>query len=413
MQIRYIRDWLNGSSANTGNHWVEIQVIDTGNVNRALGVVPTSNLGITNAARITDGNIATVDYAAGTPGLQYVEIDLGSTYNIKTIKVWHYYNDGRTYYDTKVEVAEDAADKAAGKWTEVFQSAIMGTYVETQYSLYLDVQNAVYRKDQYVKPNETNDLRNKIRNYWLAGTGAASDGGFSPNSTTVSQWDQISQEIRIMLADVNRMFSSPISLLGNPGSRRVVNNDQAAPVSFTDTVESNDYNTTLAKYSLMNHVNCFRCISTTFTGCSACISSCQTCNSCNACYNCISCNACVSCNVCNICNACQVCVSCNTRYSSETLKEDISDFSEEALPLILKTNIVNFRYKKEIDPTQIKKVGFIAEKTDQILSTPQHNRMDTYNSIGLLMKSVQELAAKNSALEEKIKNLESEIRGKE
>lgn len=35
--IRYIRDWVNGSDSNGGNHWVEIEAIETETgYNRAL-----------------------------------------------------------------------------------------------------------------------------------------------------------------------------------------------------------------------------------------------------------------------------------------------------------------------------------------------------------------------------------------
>jgi hypothetical protein len=56
----------------------------------------------------------------------YVEIDLGQTYNINRVCVWHYYADNRTYYETKTEVSADGVD-----WYTVYDSEVSGTYQET------------------------------------------------------------------------------------------------------------------------------------------------------------------------------------------------------------------------------------------------------------------------------------------
>jgi len=42
------------------------------------------------------------------------------------VKIWHYYNDGRIYNNTKTEISEDGVT-----WTTLFDSAISGTYAET------------------------------------------------------------------------------------------------------------------------------------------------------------------------------------------------------------------------------------------------------------------------------------------
>ena len=76
-------------------------------------------------------------------------------------------------------------------------------------------------------------------------------------------------------------------------------------------------------------------------------------------------------------------------YSKRELKENIHSFTQSALDLINKTNIVDFNYKDDINKNY--KVGFIADDTDSILSTSQHDRMDMYNCIGVLLKAVQEL----------------------
>ncbi|MFE4029138.1 hypothetical protein ACFX4N_23575 [Priestia sp. YIM B13551] len=129
IKVRYIRDWSNGSTANTNNHWIEIQAV-SGIVNRASGKTPTVMAGgtTTNISRITDGNLDTNTYYSGVAGRnEYVQIDLGAVYSdIDYLQIWHYYQDGRTYNGTKVEVSEDGAT-----WKTLFDSAISGTYPET------------------------------------------------------------------------------------------------------------------------------------------------------------------------------------------------------------------------------------------------------------------------------------------
>ncbi len=129
--IRYIRDWTNGSTSNTGDHWVELQAIDQDDVNQALGIAITTNR--TDAentsypySRVTDGGTNTANYAElSFADPVYVQVDLGTLMDIKEVKVWHYYSDGRTYYDTKTEVSKDGAN-----WITIFDSVESGTYAE-------------------------------------------------------------------------------------------------------------------------------------------------------------------------------------------------------------------------------------------------------------------------------------------
>lgn len=116
--VRYIRDWLNGSTANTSNHWLEIQAIDPSGTNVALGKSSPSE-------RITDGNTASLHYDGGR-GHMSVTVDLGSAHNITYLHIWHYWSGGRTYHDTKTEVSTDGTN-----WVTVFDSAVEGEYAET------------------------------------------------------------------------------------------------------------------------------------------------------------------------------------------------------------------------------------------------------------------------------------------
>jgi len=63
---------------------------------------------------------------SNTTGLQYVQIDLGATFPVNKVSVWHYNGDGRTYHNTKTQVSADGTN-----WTTVFDSATQGEYAET------------------------------------------------------------------------------------------------------------------------------------------------------------------------------------------------------------------------------------------------------------------------------------------
>ena len=123
--IRYIRDYLNGSTENAYNYWCEIKVM-SGNTNLALNTTPFGSDTIGNAHLITDGSTISNPYASCGTGKQYIEIDLNSVQHVDYIHIWHYYADNRTYYETKTEVSIDGIN-----WITIFDSSIDGTYQET------------------------------------------------------------------------------------------------------------------------------------------------------------------------------------------------------------------------------------------------------------------------------------------
>lgn len=111
-QVRYIRDCIDHSSAvaSTTNVWVELQAIREGK-NVALHKTVTGT-GTATAARpysnIVDGSIAT-DTLGGTnaTGLQCITVDLGQSYDLDEIAVWHYYDDLRSYDHHTLSVSSD------------------------------------------------------------------------------------------------------------------------------------------------------------------------------------------------------------------------------------------------------------------------------------------------------------------
>lgn len=136
-KARYIRSHLNGSSANEGNHWVELEVYSGGS-NVARGKPVAVEIGEVVAAGgnggsigslevFTDGNKSTTPYCetkGNYPGA--IRVDLGKSYDLDEIKIWHYFADGRTYYSNRIEISENGTD-----WQIVFDSEIDGRYAET------------------------------------------------------------------------------------------------------------------------------------------------------------------------------------------------------------------------------------------------------------------------------------------
>ena len=134
-KIRYIRDYLNGSNINNGNHWVEIQAFDYSGNNVAFGKSGTSSLSSWDPL-VTNNITSTNPYFSVGTNSQWSMLDLADTYELEFIKIWHYYGDGRTYYNTKTEVSEDGIN-----WFTIFDSFIEGTYVETSNGKIHDLKN--------------------------------------------------------------------------------------------------------------------------------------------------------------------------------------------------------------------------------------------------------------------------------
>lgn len=76
--------------------------------------------------------------------------------------------------------------------------------------------------------------------------------------------------------------------------------------------------------------------------------------------------------------------------SLRKLKDDIKKMDFSALDIINDTEIVTFVFKS--DKTKEPRIGFIADDSSSWISTREHNSMDIYNCIGVLMKAVQELS---------------------
>lgn len=82
--------------------------------------------------------------------------------------------------------------------------------------------------------------------------------------------------------------------------------------------------------------------------------------------------------------------------SLRMLKENVEEFCESALDVLCDTQIYTFNFKD--DALKRRKVGFMADETDSYLSTTDKNTMDITNTIGMLIKAVQELKVENEQL---------------
>ena len=120
-------------------------------VNVALGANAPS-------AIITDGNTVSTSFYNPGSGLQSSTVTLSSAQEISSVKVWHYYLDGRTYNATKTEVSEDGVT-----WVKVFDSATSGTYPETSAGKThsFDLRKVRYIRD-WVNGSSSNNM-----NHWV------------------------------------------------------------------------------------------------------------------------------------------------------------------------------------------------------------------------------------------------------
>jgi hypothetical protein len=80
-------------------------IVDEEPENLAFEMIVTGSGGIGQGTYelLTDGDTASDPYLGGPT---WVQIDLQDIFWIDTIKLWHYYADGRTYHDNKVALSE-------------------------------------------------------------------------------------------------------------------------------------------------------------------------------------------------------------------------------------------------------------------------------------------------------------------
>ncbi len=121
--VRYIKDCATGNSSGDGYvTWVELQALVNGiNVAFEKDIIDTTENANPNTNPynvITDGiidmnNRCNANSASQTLN-RCITVDLGQVYNLDEIAVWHYWTDGRTYYNNVTSVSADNST-----WTNV------------------------------------------------------------------------------------------------------------------------------------------------------------------------------------------------------------------------------------------------------------------------------------------------------
>lgn len=116
-KIRYIYIYQNGSTANTGNHLCQVEAYTRDGTNVAVGKTVTcggaqSGLTCLNPGNCVKASLDSTYAETGYNGTWYggartwFIVDLGQGYDLDYIKVWRYYPDGRTYYETAICVVD-------------------------------------------------------------------------------------------------------------------------------------------------------------------------------------------------------------------------------------------------------------------------------------------------------------------
>lgn len=120
---------------------------------------------------ITDGDKEAADgcYVELGPMKQYVTIDLGATYNIYAIVVWHHHMQAQVYFDVVVQVADDA-DFITNVTTvfnnDIDNSAGFGVgknmhYTETNEGKLIDAKGVKARYVRFYSNGNTSDDLNR------------------------------------------------------------------------------------------------------------------------------------------------------------------------------------------------------------------------------------------------------------
>ncbi|MBP1745208.1 MAG: polysaccharide deacetylase family protein [Firmicutes bacterium] len=161
VNARYVRLYSNGSTANSYNHYVEVEIYGSqppAVTNLAAGKPLLSSAAFTNPALVTNGDKNTNNYADSytNSGLQWIQVDLGASYSVGSVKLWHYFGDSRKYHDVVVQLSNDpdfATDVTTVYNNDTNNSAGRGTgtgseYTETSAGLILNFSpvNARYAR---------------------------------------------------------------------------------------------------------------------------------------------------------------------------------------------------------------------------------------------------------------------------
>ena len=92
--------------------------------------------------------------------------------------------------------------------------------------------------------------------------------------------------------------------------------------------------------------------------------------------------------------------------SLRATKKDIAPYVDDAEAIINSVDVCTFKF---IDSeTDLLRVGFIADDTDSVLSGENHDKFDLNNTVGVLLRAVQQLSAKVEGLQAEVAGLKGE-----
>ena len=99
-----------------------------------------------------------------------------------------------------------------------------------------------------------------------------------------------------------------------------------------------------------------------------------------------------------------------TVSSSRDVKKNIEDYSGDALELVNGTRVTEYNLKDENEDIDYKRIGLIVQESPiEIINFIGGDSIDLYEMASILWKSVQELDAKNKALEKEKNNLNERL----
>jgi hypothetical protein len=149
-KIRYIRDWLNGSSSYTTNWWSELEIYDGNGVKQSLSSFVAIFGGSVTASAVVNPSYPLSNWYNGsyssrvqlnTQGWQYLQFDFGMVIEVPIeIGIRHYGQNQK--WNHKLEVSEDGIN-----WRNLYDSNVDGTYPEPastkRYKLGISVDNVI------------------------------------------------------------------------------------------------------------------------------------------------------------------------------------------------------------------------------------------------------------------------------
>lgn len=194
IKARYIRSFANGSTMNAATHWIEIEAFGVStvpSVNRALGKQINSISGnVSNLVYVTDGRLDNVSGTTGwatSSGPGEIEIDLEALLSIHQIKLFHYWDDARTYHDVRVKVSADKVN-----WTTVFDTKVSGEYKETPLGKTVDLTGERVRYIRcYANGSTTNNATHWSEVMAIQKLGEGSDDVYEISVNKGKSWRRI------------------------------------------------------------------------------------------------------------------------------------------------------------------------------------------------------------------------------